>query len=381
MQKRITALWRKQQGFTLIEGMIATTLLLVIVGVATGVIFSNSRNQAQIQAENVMRSQAQTALFRLTAKMNQTRMLMGNDALGNAYRSHLQMTSTPAPLPSPLTALPTIRPQGSLSPEKNCTEFPNSYFRANAVGNSLLFSRYLGKFSDFGFAEVQKQRALDIYEFKYIYITEETKHSPWFVDNRLSSTPDMKPRRLIEWTSVKYVDYDQFNDYIADMAGADRTTIRSRLSSSGINHAWRRSGTTYNSDIFYAVGTGSGGAISAVANHTIPKRSHLDFLHFDRDIYSVAYNSQPNQTSSDYFPIRNQVPFFYDPNPPACGGELPAPGTTPALNTGFPGGMEVMIVGPPSGRNILVRLTHVALISSSRLVDHADMITAYARDL
>lgn len=397
---------RSQTGFTMVELLIATTILSLIIAMVTSLIVSTYKNQDRLRVENMMRTEAERSLFGLANKLNQSRMLMGNDpsspnannvGLGNAYRQNLDLTAAPAPISS--SYLPIIRAEGSLAPEKDCTASPNNFFRANTVGNALLFARYIGRFSNFTLTAGTDKRNLDLYEFKYIYITDDSTavsgawySNMWFIDRWYKNPPVLRRQRLIEWTSKRYIDYDQFSDYIGKLGTTDRTTLRAALTNADIQGAWRRSGTTYSGgspDIFYDIGSGNSATVAAktsttVSPYKIAQFSVSSLLKFDRDNYSIAYNKQPASGTARYFPIRNEVPYFYNPAPPACGGVLPAPSTTKALNTtaadSFPRGFEVMIVGPASGRSVQMRITTVASINKS-LVDHADSTTAFARDL
>lgn len=393
-----------QQGFTLVEMTITVGILTALVALATGMFMSTSQQQNRIRATSVMKAQSQTALFRLNSSLNQARMLMQQDTLGQTYQSNLNLSAAPQPVPSSRleTRLPTIRPEGSLAPEKNCQDSPNSFFRANTVGNALLYARYIGKFSDFGIVDdttttttdesVTSRRTLDIYEFKYIYLSDDRDHNGvWFVDNGLRPNPDMRRLRLIEWTSRKYVDFEQLSDFLADTTStAVRSRVRSALQDADITHAWRRTGTVYSgggADIFYPVGTGSGATLSAQTSaHNILQYTAQSLMHYDQDMYSIAYNRQPNSSQPRYFPLINQTPYYYNRTVPDCDGAQPASNTTPAntptaTKNGFPAGFEVMIVGPASGRNVLLRVTTVASSRGKLLVDQADTLTAYARDL
>lgn len=401
MPKNRFTLRCQQYGMTLVEMLVSVSILMVVIGISSSVYISVSRNQEQIRARNIMRSESETMLFRLASKLNQARMLMNNDTLGQKYLSKADLSAAPPMLSSSTmdTLLPTIRPDGSLAPEKNCVDFPNNFFRANSVGNVLMFARYIGKFSKFSFASAAQLRALDLYEFKLFYLTDDSNTSTWNIDRALSGTSVLRRLRLVEWTSQRYVDYDQLTDYLVDApTNADRSQIRSDLATAGLNYAWRRNGTVYqdnvpsgagNADIFFNVGTGTSNSLTRASNHTILARSSTSAMHYDQDAYSISYNTQPNAASPRYFPIGVKVPYLYNDysvNPPACpSGTLPANNgpssmTPTSSKNGFPGGFEVMVVGPPSGRNILIHLTTTALVNRY-IVTNADMISAFARDL
>lgn len=377
------------RGLTVIELVISIAVLMIILTLVTNMIFSTSRTQSRVRMENHMRSTIQTALFRISAQLNQSRMIMNGNAgsgLGYNYLTAVQLGGAPAFMqnitPVNTTSkhlLPTIQTTGSLSPEKDCATYPNNYFRANSVGNVLMFAKYLGKFNKINIASITEKRNLDLYEFKLYYLTQEGTGSNNFLDF-WSNSPSKKPIRLIEWTSKPYADYTQFADYIADSTNPNRTTIRAALTAAGITEVWDRSATTIGT-AFYTVGAGTSATINVIGSPTITRNRHNDILRFGSDAYSVAYNTNNTTGNANYFPIRHQVPYFYQHNPAACTGAIPADNTTPNSSGGaFPYGFEVMVTGPASGRNVLMRITSAAR-SHNGLISHADMLTTYARDL
>ena len=386
---RVTArpMRASEKGLTLIELMIGMTILVIVVGLVTHMVVNTNKVQGRLRKENQMRQVINTSLFRVAAQVNQTRMLMQADTLGYGYLGRITMTGSPPfwgglPTANSTTSsllLPTIRPDGSLSPEKDCVNYPDNFFRANSVGNLLLFVKYAGNFNRFSITTANMKRTLDVYEFKLFYLTSDSNLPGRFIDFWRTS-PSLRRLRLIEWTSLPYLDFTQFQDYLTDLSTADRTTIRSDLTTAGLTRIWNRSATDVAS-AFYSLGTTTAATPTADTTHTIPRARINDVLLFGNQDYSVAYNANTNAASSSYFPIRTAVPFFYNNNPPACNGAVPAPNTTPNSATAvFPGGFEVMIVGPASGRNVLMRVTSVAPHYGS-LVSQANMLTTYARDL
>ncbi|MBT9546576.1 MAG: prepilin-type N-terminal cleavage/methylation domain-containing protein [Candidatus Sericytochromatia bacterium] len=378
---------KRQHGFTLIELLFSITILLIVMALVTNMIINTTKTQDRLRMENQMRQTLQTGLFRIAAQLNQNRMLVQADALGYDYLTHVNLSGSPPIIGGSLptssgvtnqTLLPTIRPEGSLSPEKNCTDYPTNFFRANAVGNILMFAKYTGKFNRFSMAAITEKRSLDVYEFKLYYITDDANQPEKSPIDFWNNTPSKRRLRLIEWTSRPYVDYAQFLDYITDSSPANRTIIRSDLTSAGISFAFNRSASTY-ATAFYTMG--SLASVPADASHMIQRSRIKDMFLFGTQSFSIAYNKNDNTASANYFPIRQQVPFFYDHAPPACNGAVPAPNTTPnSSTTAFPYGFEVMITGPASGRNVLMRVSSVAR-SYNSFVSHADMLTTYARDL
>jgi len=376
---------RHAQGLTLVELMFSISILLIVMGLVTNMIINTSKTQDRLRMENKMRESIQTGLFRMAANLNQNRMLVQADTLGYDYLEGVNLSGSPPLIggkptgngTTNQTQLPTIRPEGSLAPEKNCTNYPTNFFRANTVGNLLMFAKFSGKFNRFSMTNITEKRTLDVYEIKLYYITDD--NSNVFVDH-WKNQPSMRKLRLIEWTSRPYIDYQQYLDYITDSSNANRIVIRNDLIAAGITHAWNRPASTY-ATAFYTLGTGNNAAVPVDATHSIQRARLNDTLLFGSEAYSIAYNSNNDPTNSRYFPIRTQVPFFYDHEVPDCSGATPVTDTTPDLATSpYPYGFEVMITGPASGRNVLMRIASVAR-SYNSLISHADMLTTYARDL
>ena len=220
---------RFSKGLTVVELMISIAVLLMILTLVTNMIFSTARTQSRVRMENHMRGSVQTALFRLSAQLNQTRMIMENNTLGYDYLNKLNFNGAPPVVgSSPSTVLslshtatskhllPSIMPAGSLSPEKDCTNYPNNFFRSNSVGNMLLFSQYLGKYSRFAIAAATDKRSIDLYAFKLYYLTDDNNLPAKNVLDFWSNTPTKRALRLIEWTSQPYADYDQLLSYVTD---------------------------------------------------------------------------------------------------------------------------------------------------------------------
>jgi prepilin-type N-terminal cleavage/methylation domain-containing protein len=377
-----------ERGLTLVELMIGMSILVIVVGLVTHMIVNTSKTQGRLRKENQMRQVINTSLFRMASQVNQTRMLMQADTLGYAYLGRLNMTGAPpfwGGLPTANTTtgnllLPTIRGDGSLAPEKDCVNYPDNFFRANTAGNLLFFVKYAGNFNRFTITTANMKRTLDVYEFKLFYLTNDSNLPGRNFIDFWRTNPSLRRLRLIEWTSLPYLDFTQFQDYLTDLSGADRTTIRSNLTAAGLTRVWDRSATAIN-NAFYSLGLTTAATPAADAAHVLPRARINDVLLSGNQDFSVAYNSNQNAASANYFPIRNPVPLFYQHNPPACNGALPAPNTTPnAATVAFPAGFEVMIVGPASGRNVLMRITS-ASPHYGTLVSHSNLLTTYARDL
>lgn len=378
---------RRASGFTLVEALIAVTILSVIIGIIGRFMISTQKNQSYIFVQNTIKSELERSLFQVSKQLNQNRLLLGNPVAGDLdYRSRMDFTDIPGPIAG--TTLPTIRDTGSLAVEKNCLDYPNNFYRSNAFGNALMFVKYTSRFDGATLSNQNHARQLDIYEFKFFYITEQSTNPPKI--DRWNNPATLNGQRLMEWTSVKYVDATQLRSYLEgltnNLTAADATTVRTALISNNINFAWDKNAANLNSAFFNV--SGSGITLTANAAHVIPRQSLRNALLLKSDqqnTYSVAYNTLKDPSSPYNFPLRMQVPKYYDFNVPACSGvtpvPLPAAGTTINQDTGiFPRGFEVGVVGPASGRSIVLHLSMVGIGNYDNTVEHGHTVVAYAKD-
>jgi len=379
---------KKQAGFTLLEALIAVTILTVIMGISGSYMISSQKNQTYIRVQNGIKSEVERSLFQISKQLNQNRMLIDNPTHGSGldYLSRINFSGIPAPIAN--TTLPTIRDRGSMAVEKDCINFPNNFYWPNAVGNALFFSKYTSKFNGATLSNQDFARQLDIYEFKFFYISEQspqmTKIDRWNNPSQLNS------QQLMEWTSVKYVDSDQLEAYlqnlIAHLTAADAAAVRTALIAKGINFAWDKNATTLNNSFFDV--SGAGGTLASNSSHTIPRATLRNALLLNSDqqtTYSVSYNKLNSPGNVYHFPIRMQVPMYYNYNVPNCSSVTPLPrplaNSTVDQSLGtFPRGFEVGIVGSASGRSVIMHLSMVGIGNYNNIVQHAHTVVAYAKD-
>lgn len=373
------------RGFSLPELLIATTILLSLVGIILNYMTVSWRAHDYTNAQAYLKSQAQSGLIRISKSINQAKLIMSNNAEGLAYLNKLDLSNAPPAIPS--STLPTLRDSGSLSPEKVCTDYPDNYFRSNAVGNSLLFTQLIGSFTDFPAGTNYK---VDLYEFSYFYITDNS-HLPnsdiYFFTFDHTTLP---AQTLIGWRSIRFASFDQVQALLAAAPNEPaRTAIKSSLIGAGINYTWERSENNLNL-AFRDLNSGTGSSLNAMGGgFLIPEARTYNALlltNSSEGYYSIAYNKEDtSHTGSTFIPIRMNVPHFYDDTPTPCPANarevIPASGTTPLTSTGnFPRGFEVMVAGPGSGRAVLLRASLIGK-TQRNLIEHAHMLTAYARDL
>jgi hypothetical protein len=121
--------------------------------------------------------------------------------------------------------------------------------------------------------------------------------------------------------------------------------------------------------------------------YKIPMSRFVDALRLQNngsDIYSVSYNRNTDVSNPNVFNINFKVPMYYAPSYDTSGcSDVPAAPsfTTNAAYANFPGGFEVGISGPQSGRAVMMHLSMVARTTSHKFVEQAFTTTTYARDL
>ena len=377
---------KKQRGFSLPELLISTTILLAILAIVLNYMTQTWQTHDYTNAHAYLKTQAQNGLIRISRGVNQAKMIMGNDTAGLNYRNRLDLTNAPPSIAD--STLPTLRTTGSLAPEKNCTDFPTNYFRANAVGNSFLYAQNVGSFTDFSTGANYK---IDLFEFRYLY-SSDNSHLPenerYYLNLKSGRLPS---QTMVEWRSVRFASFEQLSALLNATADAgERGTIKADLAAAGIEYTWERTQTNLN-NAFREVTSGGnsanmntmGGGFDIPASRTY---NALLLTNSTESIYSIAYNQNDGvNTGSNFVKSRMSVPHFYSETVASCPATavetIPANTSTPAVSAGnFPRGFEVMVAGPGSGRAVLMRVSLYAK-TSRNLVEHAHMFTTYARDL
>lgn len=341
--------------------IIAASITIAVFSMVTHFIFNSYRSNARLETKSNIKNMLQMGINRIGRHISISKRLFDNTTVGNAYIQKIDYgTNTPVPINT--SVLPIINSNGSLSPEK--LNDPDTPFIPANIGNSIFFTELVENFKNFP-DTLPYKRTLDVYQFLYYYLSKDTQgmqtKSRYFtINNNLYPYLD-----LIEWHSIRYVDYYQLNTYLNDIdAGyidpqktTYKTSITTTLSNNNYLIAWDRSQNLPN-DAFYNIN--SNGTLSkSIATYKITRESYGNGIRLESN-YSIAYN-----TNSTTFPITTQVPLF---------------ATASSSNDGFPNGFEVMIVGPNSGRSVYTRLT-VFGNSFNSLLSQALSVVTYARDL
>lgn len=396
---------RYSKGITLVELMIASAILAMITALVVSLIFNASKNQSMITVQTNLKNGSEMALYRLGKEMAQAIKVFDQGAgIGATFRANLALDTTKYPSMSEVW-LPTIRDQGVEAPTITCTTDPDHFFWGPSVGNSLFFAEMTSVVSfPSSVVATNKQRTINVYRFDYYYINEpaSTDGTQPFLDY-WHSTRVRKALRLIEWRSVLYADYDQLNDYLTStdldkngtnltLTAGEKTAVINTLANQGVTRAWKRDYATTATyyQAFYAISAGPT-LTQKTSGYQIERaisENALRLTNTNQGIYSIAYNTKTTPQSDAYFfPIDNRVPYFFTKTPsPNCSTITPTPAPDPATmgtitTDNFPRGFEVMIIGPSTGRQVLVRITAVGKPQRDTLVEQTHMKTYFAKDL
>ncbi|MFH0887960.1 MAG: hypothetical protein V1871_01980 [Planctomycetota bacterium] len=296
------------KGTTFIELMMVMACLSVVAVGTYQIVLQSQISNFSMNAWNSLTQWGQSATDEINIDATQARILLQNDALGQAYLAKLQSDTTYPALST--TTLALIDSTGTLHHDTTTSR----------TGNALLFVKESPPF--IGNAGGSTRRA-DIYTFVYYYL------SP------ITCTIATKPKslRLAKWTSIEFVDYNQVMSI--PVVGSARSTFVSNLyANRGIRYLWIPRNTV--STAFYSIDATGGIAGSASAGYTIEKNEvHSVIQSLGTGIASVAWNTSAQFHTPDIVPKYANASTSGD---------------------GFPNGFEVQIIGPTSARQIMVRI-------------------------
>lgn len=383
-----------QKGLSTLELLISMLILSLITAIAMNFIFASTKSTTLVTLEAKLKSNTESGLNRLSRSLAQSRRMFGQPNTGqNPLLSRIQVPTNYRVIPD--SKLPVIREAGSLSPDKNCVNSSESFFLSNSVGNSLLYLEVVNAFDGFPTLPqptptppatmTLEPRKIDIYTLNYVYITDRVvsgqSQNPRFANTSLPA------QNLVHWVSVPVADYRQLLAYRSAFS-SQHNTINSTL----INNAYR-SQVTYAIDLeatninntFYLIAGNGNLTVQSTPSFRLPQASISDALRLQSnqsEVFTIAYNTHNNESFAGFFPIRNQVPFFYNATlTPPCPTISPQPTPSPAGDFAFPRGFETMIAGPSSGRTVLMRATVAVKGNHPRVAEQVHTVTTYVRDL
>jgi prepilin-type N-terminal cleavage/methylation domain-containing protein len=327
-------------GFSLVELTVTIAVIAVLVGVVVNLVVATTESQKY--AERLSRATVvnQDLLDGMRQELASSVALFQNDTTGAAYRAMLDLDPGTPPLAT--SVLPTIDPVGIFAEESAS---------AAKTGNSLLMAR--NAWTTEVTALSGSSYRVDVYRFIYYYLAAE-QEGP-----RPGSPIGLN---LCKFVSEPLADGDQI-DRITDPVDladvlqhlADATPDASGATHSPVQLVWIRKGdpavvgTLRQIDPSYALSdvplSPRSSPWTLVRDTERSSEGLLYYRHF-----SVASNHARRAWGVGRFGVIDN------------GGD------------GFPHGFEVQIVGPSSGRLILLHLT-LATTNGRGHKAHSDMLT------
>lgn len=374
------------QGFSLVEALIALTITLTILSLVMSFAFQSWRNQSFVATQSQLKQHAESGLFKISNKLAEAKILFEENTEGVAYKGKIAFASG-QPTPVTNSYLPIIRGNGSVYKQRTCEKDAQQFFWGPSVGNSLFFTTLAGLFDmktgGVSLSGTTQPQVLDLYRFNYYYLSDNYTSAGGEITNISRNVSSPRPAlQIMDWSSALYVDYDQLKSFFdrSGVTSGEKSSVISKLGEAGVVAVWKK-GEVNPNQAFYNLNTSlslKGGGYK-IANAQINKL--MAWTNSSSSIYSVAYNQD---IVTGAFKIKSQVPMFFSNDPPEdCSSITPAP--QPAANsrpdTDYPLGFEVAIVGPNSGRTVHMYLTLVGQTNHPQLAEHVHSLSAYARDL
>ncbi len=337
----------RQRGFTFIEALIASMLVLVLAYLVMTLSRSGMEAQSYSQRMNRVTEISQELVETMREDAQSSVRLFGNDATGAAYLNLFDYTSMPAVAPS--SRLPQIDESAVFEPEGAL---------GTRTGNSLLLARHA--WSDEFTVTSGNTYRVGVYRLVYYYMTE--------VDGG-PAEGSSAGLNLAQWVSEPLVDGNEI-DNIAD--ATDRANFLEHLRAgtaddSGNIHTavqvvWKLGEDLAVSDTLRQITSGGGLSASQVSPRPAggwriygdEERSRPGMLYYR--YHSVATNHAPRVVGAAKFGFKTST------------------------NGGFPHGFETQIIGPASARQILLHLSVVST-HTGRLAWHESQVVTDARDL
>lgn len=330
-----------KKGLTLVELILAVTVFAIIVPQILSFLFTVMKAFTSYEASIQLERTNEEMLTRIYLKLCSCKRLFQNIPSDLSYLERLDLSTSPTVLTA--SRLPKIEETGSLSAA-------TTGFVSSSVGNSLFFAsndstQILENIADS--SNSTHTVRIDLYRFYYYYLTPENPKTIY----------DKKSYRLIEWKSIQYADYSQLMS-IPD--STKRANTVKALYNNKIYFAWNASAPLPTNAFFSLT---ADGAILPLSNHKIQLSVWSNLTNIVTGIMAGGYR------------------YGVSPN---TAGWTKAPKVVPQYATAdgsFPGGFEVVIVGPSSGRKVLLRSVLVAQGSMPNIIGSEQQIVCNTKDL
>ena len=333
---------KRTHGFTLMELIIAITLLAIVVPGLTVLLSTIFKGYSSYEAASGLKKNNQESINRIYLTLMETKRLFQGTAADNAF---LAKVSLGADAPTVLSGskLPLIEESGTLF--QGTTNFVTA-----GVGNCLFFAnnsptQILQNVAD-SLGSTNTVR-IDIYQFTYYYLSSQNSMT---IRERQSYS-------LVEWTSISYADYDQINAIVNSTLKSN--TVK-KLLAAGVSFAWDSSETNAANAFF---NLNANGTMTLSASHSIQRQRVFNLTRIMTGVLGSTYKYGVSPNSAGW------------PRAPA-----PVPRYASASGN-FPGGLEVCIVGSSMGREVLVRFVVVAQGAMSKILGNDQTIICNVHDV
>jgi len=337
-----------QAGYSLVELIIASVLLAMMIFAVSTLAVRGGQAQEYARRLNRVTEITQEVMDDLRLELVSSVRLFGNDTEGNANLAVFDLSGNVPPV-LPGSLLPTVSPNETIRADTSGSEI---------TGNSLFFTKLV--WSDRFVCTSTNEYMVDVYRWVYYYLTEEEggpdpSHPIGLNIVRVVSEP------LIDGAAI-----DSISDPV-DQAELLLHLLNGTPDASGVSHApaevvWMRGALPSISGTFRQIDSTDG---TLTATPLIPRPDPWEVLRAEEDIVgmlSYRHHSVASVFAQDSFGVG-------------------AYGITDTMNSGFPHGFEIQIVGPSSARQVLIHLVNASTRRTGYFAWSDMQVTVDARDL
>ena len=334
------------KGMSLTEVMLTVAIMVIIVPSVVTFFFYFTDGMAFYETSNELKKENQEAFDNLYLKVGQNKRIYQNDADGTALLARLNMSGITSALPTGTDGrLPFVCPGGSFA-VSDASAVP-----VTAYGNMLLFlsqePRFLCK-NVVNSTGATSNVQVDIYKLHCFYLT---------TDNPNPIPSLTRNTRLVEWQSAPLADYNMMSYLYSQDSTLAQHVVAQMAAPTPM--ATPQAPVTYAVDPSAAVT----GAFYTMTASTTPPTAYAYLIPRDIPVTiagagHVALQKNPGLQVWTRLTLMGGGRIF--PNSVAMNDPvLKVPRYTSAVGN-FPGGFEVGVIGPDSGRQVLVRIVHLA---------------------
>ena len=332
-----------EKGLTLTELLMAAGIMALMVMFIGKFLLDSYSSNLYLQSTTDLGNYSQQTVNQIRLDLSQSKRILDNSEHGLGYWRSAFFPEKFQPIEG--STLPEIVPQGSLSPS-NVDDFKNPYV-PESVGNALFYAEHRPALED-----KDSGRIIDLYRFVSYFLHEShearfSNQRPYFLD-------------LMRCESKPYADYYQMYHIKEENI---RRSLLNMLEQSNVVALWDYQASA---EVAFTPLQNFEPGDFPLNQHLIQMdhcRSVIPQLgRADRPAGSLTYSVAFNKTDS--FPIKLPVPLY-------AKARLETPS--------FPHGLEIMIVGPKNGRQVLIRLVLAANITT-QIVSRESSVIASVKD-